>query len=68
MSGRRESVRENEKEVERTQAAVWWLPERRGWGAVGGGGGLIYGDRGWFDLGWWVHSAIYRSCITERYT
>ena len=27
--------------------------------------GQIYGDRRRFDLGRWVHSAIYRSCVIE---
>ena len=32
------------------------------------GGGLIYGDRRWFDFRWWTHSAMCRSGIMEVYT
>ena len=50
------------------QTTAWWLPEDRGWeGIVEGKGGQIYGDR-WFNLGWWAHNAIYRSCIIEVFT
>ena len=31
-------------------------------------GGLIYGDKRWFDFRWWAHHAIYRSRIIAMYT
>ena len=32
-----------------------------GEGVIKGKGGQIYDDRRWFDFGWGVHNAIYRS-------
>ena len=36
--------------------------------AVRDGESLTNGDRRWFEFGWWVHCAIYKSCVIEMYT
>lgn len=49
--------------VSKTIVLVWMRKAGcQGRGVVMGKGSQLYGDRR-FDIGWWAHGAIYRSCL-----